>query len=36
MHDDGRESVARIDGRRQITNKAYAHTGGQPPQPPEE
>ncbi len=26
-------SVARIDGRWQITNKTYAHTGGQPPQP---
>ena len=25
-------SVARIDGRWQITNKTYAHTGGQPPQ----
>ena len=24
-------SVARIDGRWQITNKTYAHTGGQPP-----
>ena len=27
-------SVARIDGRWQITNKTYAHTGGQPPAPP--
>jgi hypothetical protein len=26
-------SVARIDGRWQITNKTYAHTGGQPPAP---
>lgn len=26
-------SVARIDGRWQITNKTYAHTGGTPPQP---
>ena len=25
-------SVARIDGRWWITNKTYAHTGGQPPQ----
>ncbi|MFZ5721620.1 MAG: nuclear transport factor 2 family protein [Pseudomonadota bacterium] len=24
-------SVARIDGRWRITNKTYAHTGGQPP-----
>ena len=24
-------SVARLDGRWQITNKTYAHTGGQPP-----
>ena len=24
-------SVARMDGRWQITNKTYAHTGGQPP-----
>lgn len=24
-------SVARIDGRWQITNKTYAHTGGEPP-----
>jgi hypothetical protein len=24
-------AVARIDGRWQITNKTYAHTGGQPP-----
>src|SRR5262245_34912399 len=24
-------TVARIDGRWQITNKTYAHTGGQPP-----
>ncbi|MGI9031021.1 MAG: nuclear transport factor 2 family protein [Ilumatobacteraceae bacterium] len=24
-------SVARIEGRWQITNKTYAHTGGQPP-----
>ena len=24
-------SVARIDGRWQITNKTYAHTGGKPP-----
>jgi hypothetical protein len=24
-------SVARIDGRWQITNKTYAHTGGTPP-----
>jgi hypothetical protein len=28
-------SVARIDGRWQITNKTYAHMGGQPPSPPE-
>jgi len=27
-------SVARIDGRWQITNKTYAHTGGQPPSRP--
>ncbi len=27
-------TVARIDGRWQITNKTYAHTGGKPPQPP--
>ena len=26
-------SVARIGGRWQITNKTYAHTGGQPPSP---
>ncbi len=26
-------SVARIDGRWQITNKTYAHTGGAPPAP---
>ena len=26
-------SVARIDGRWQITNKTYAHTGGEPPAP---
>jgi hypothetical protein len=24
-------SVARINGRWQITNKTYAHTGGEPP-----
>ena len=28
-------TVARIDGRWQITNKTYAHTGGQPPAPPD-
>jgi hypothetical protein len=27
-------AVARIDGRWQITNKTYAHTGGEPPAPP--
>ena len=27
-------SVARIDGRWQITNKTYAHTGGEPPAQP--
>ena len=28
-------SLARIDGRWQITNKTYAHTGGQPPHDPQ-
>jgi hypothetical protein len=28
-------SVAKIDGQWLITNKTYAHTGGEPPHPPE-